>query len=184
MTPHDPHTYSPLDIARYFLAMSESTPAKGLTPMQIIKLVYIAHGWSLGIFDRALIDNSEKTKAIQAWTHGPVVEILYHVFKWKRSSVVPWDYLTRPFSDEVPTPAVDERVEDAEDLLNFVWRKYGHRGGWYLSGLTHQLGTPWHRVIEMNKRGDENKNSLHIPDNIIRSYYLDLVNKLIQNKNG
>lgn len=175
--------YSPLDIARYFLAKSEETPVKGLTPMQIIKLVYIAHGWSLGMQFGSLIDNSEKSKAIQAWPYGPVVEMLYHVFKWRGRKIVEWDYLTRPLGEQVPQPAAIERVQDAKALLEFIWNRYGHRSGWYLSALTHQEGTPWDIVIKNNRDQNDRRKDLHIPNFIIQEHYEKIILELINKKN-
>ena len=43
------------------------------TPMHVIKLVYLAHGWMLGFTSRALIN-----EAVEAWTYGPVVPSTYY----------------------------------------------------------------------------------------------------------
>ena len=48
--------YSPKQIADYFL--SKHSVDGNITPMKLIKLVYIAHGWHLGITDTALIDEN------------------------------------------------------------------------------------------------------------------------------
>jgi len=44
--------------------------------MQLIKLVYIAHGWTLGLYNQPLIG-----KQVEAWTYGPVIPSVYHDFK-------------------------------------------------------------------------------------------------------
>ena len=44
--------------------------------MKLQKLVYIAHGWHLGLFDGLLI-----SERVEAWRWGPVIESLYHEFK-------------------------------------------------------------------------------------------------------
>ena len=46
------------------------------TPMHMIKLVYLSHGWMLGLRERSLIN-----EAVEAWRYGPVVPSVYHRFK-------------------------------------------------------------------------------------------------------
>lgn len=50
-------------VANYMLAVAEK---KGmtLTPMQVLKLVYLAHGWSLAWFGRPLIRDD-----VEAWDY-------------------------------------------------------------------------------------------------------------------
>ena len=43
-----------------------------LTPLQIGKLSYIAHGWMLGLYGRCLF-----RQAVLAWLYGPVVRDIY-----------------------------------------------------------------------------------------------------------
>ena len=64
-----------LEIANYFIEKSLDSGVD-LTPMKLNKLVYIAHGWYLGLSDRPLIG-----EAAQAWKYGPVIPSIYHRFK-------------------------------------------------------------------------------------------------------
>ncbi len=41
----------------------------------MLKLVYIAHGWTLALLDRPLIMST-----IEAWRYGPVIPVLYDAF--------------------------------------------------------------------------------------------------------
>ncbi len=52
-----------------------------LTPLQVLKLVYLAHGWCLGVHTQPLIDES-----VEAWRAGPVIRPLYNVIKQDGSS--------------------------------------------------------------------------------------------------
>ena len=54
-----------------------------LTPMQVIKLVYFAHGYNLAILDRPLIDDH-----VEAWKFGAVIPSLYHSLKIYGSGVI------------------------------------------------------------------------------------------------
>ena len=62
-------------VANYFLDKAKNAH-RPLTPMKLQKLVYIAHGWHLALFDASLI-----RERVQAWRWGPVIEDLYHEFK-------------------------------------------------------------------------------------------------------
>ncbi len=42
-------------------------PCKILTPMHLLRLVYISHGWMLAIYGRSLFHES-----VEAWKYGPV----------------------------------------------------------------------------------------------------------------
>ncbi|MCY4000360.1 MAG: DUF4065 domain-containing protein, partial [Bacteroidetes bacterium] len=53
-----------------------SHSGRNLTPMQLIKLSYIAHGWTLGISGEPLFNDT-----VEAWRYGPVVPDIYHTYK-------------------------------------------------------------------------------------------------------
>ena len=67
--------YYPSHIANYFLwrAWEEDI---NVTPMKLIKLIYIAYGWNLAINNERLFDEK-----ILAWAYGPVIPSIYHEFK-------------------------------------------------------------------------------------------------------
>lgn len=125
-----------------------------LTPMKLMKLVYIAHGWSLALLRRDLFRNR-----IEAWQYGPVIPDLYHATKIYGGSEIPLSQI-----DDVSN--VDDEVKS---LLEDVYTKYGERNAVSLSNLTHQVGTPWHQVYYPGMRGIE------IPDELIKQHYTDLL---------
>lgn len=105
-----------------------------LTPMQLLKLVYIAHGWMLGLYGRPLIKDE-----IQAWQYGPVIPNLYNKIRRYKSNPVT-DYIDHGLNDD----CIDDQLDPAEnDIVNQVYQIYGHLSGPYLSRLTHQPGSPW-----------------------------------------
>jgi uncharacterized phage-associated protein len=127
--------YSPAVIANYFLNKA-SREGRALTPMQLIKLVYIAHGWYLGYFNKPLIN-----EPVEAWKFGPVIRTLYHQVKKYGAGAV---------TDLLPTAsmfgATDKIDADASDLLDRVWEAYARFSGVQLSKMTHQPGTPWDKA--------------------------------------
>lgn len=137
-------TNSPHDsvaVANFFIQKSLDTGVE-VTPMKLLKLVYIAHGWSLGLLNEPLID-----EAVEAWTYGPVIPSLYHELKgYGRERVTKlvtnfeWNNLIHGFS----TPVIPEEDTRTRTLLENVWQAYGiSYSGLYLSAITHKPGTPW-----------------------------------------
>lgn len=143
-----------LAVAKYIL---ERQQAKGdtLTPMQLIKLVYIAHGFMLGKHGRPLLD-----EPIEAWQYGPVVPSVYHAVKEYRSSPV------QEIDGNLGLLAVQER-----ELLDWVADSYAKYNGVTLSTATHRQGTPWHKTWTM-----AGKNTT-ISNDLIESFYADLLTK-------
>lgn len=120
------------------------------TPMQIIKLVYVCHGWMLGLYRRPLI-----LQPVEAWRYGPVISVVYQGVKQFGGSYV---------TGKIEAQAGDFN-EIERDLIEQVCAKYSHLSGIALSRLTHSAGTPWHTV--WHKAG---KNSI-IPIDLIEEHY-------------
>ncbi len=127
--------YDVLTVADAILKIAKSKGVS-LTPMQLMKLVYIAHGWSLGLRGIDLFRNR-----IEAWQYGPVMPDLYHATKQFGRNPIPLHMV-----GEGPPPVSMEDV----DFLTDVFDKYGHLSGPQLSYLTHQSGTPWILCIIQN----------------------------------
>lgn len=150
-------SFSPATIANFFLEKA-SQEGRTLTPMQVIKLTYIAHGWHLGYFHSPLINEQ-----VEAWRYGPVIGSLYHCLKQYRNGAVQ-AYLPSPVNEETQLKS----AQNTSNLLNHVWSRYSKYNGPQLSTLTHQPETPWSRVW-----GNAGKfaHSEPIPDDLIKSHY-------------
>lgn len=125
------------------------------TPMQVLKLTYLCHGWMLGVFKRALIN-----EPVEAWRYGPVVPSIYHAYK---------SFGRHPIETEL----VDRTGKfDAEQrsLIDAVLEAYKDYTAWQLSAITHQPDTPWAKVY-----GDGRGEGAIIPDRLILSHYEDRV---------
>jgi uncharacterized phage-associated protein len=144
--------YSPLLIANYFIVKA-TKDGEILTPMKLIKLVYIAHGWHLALLNMPLISED-----VQAWTYGPVVPTLYHTFKRFGSGPVA---LATPGNTNFDM--IDERTKA---ILNRVWESYKKYSGTQLSNITHLPNTPWD--------GTHNAGLNIIPNALIKRHYKEL----------
>ena len=119
---------SPRTVAEQILWLRQETPT---TPMHALKLVYLCHGWMLGIFRRELID-----EPVEAWRYGPVVPSVYHRYKSFRG-------------DPITTVPVDRSAAfdgGQARLIHAVLDAYRDYTAWDLSSITHQPGTPWDQV--------------------------------------
>ena len=72
-----------LEVARYLLSRKnkdKDSVSKYMvfTPMKLIKMVYITHGWFMARYgaDKPLIK-----EPIEAWKYGPVIQILHKKYK-------------------------------------------------------------------------------------------------------
>ena len=122
-----------------------------LTHMQLQKLVYFAHGLSLGLHGRRLIANN-----FHAWPHGPVAPQLYTRLEGYGASPI-----DRPLTDPLPDLPLDE---DAAEVIERTYAAYGHMEGWELRAISHLPGSPWAAVDVQEKFGP-------IPDALTERYY-------------
>jgi uncharacterized phage-associated protein len=166
--------YDPKSIANFFIETA-AREGKPLTPLQVIKLVYIAHGWHLGLTDEPLINEPP-----EAWKYGPVIPSVYHALKDYGNEPIPtpitsYDLVSRDpikFSSRTVPPPDDQNTVR---FLQSVWKAYGHLGGIQLSTLTHQPNTPW--FITWEKEGAKYSKGVDIPEGLIKDHYKELRRK-------
>lgn len=123
--------------------------------MQLIKLVYFAHGWHLAWYDQALIGDD-----VEAWRHGPVIPSVYHAFKKygrepiERPTYGEYDLVIDiglvDLDDKIikPKPIHQNFPDDARHVMDQVFLTYGNLSGLQLSRLTHEAGAPWEQAYE------------------------------------
>lgn len=149
-------SYALNTIANAFIRKAQQEGRGDLTPMKLLKLVYIAHGWSLGLNNKPLF-----LEEVEAWKYGPVIRELYHSVK---------HYKNRPIEHPLPEPT--ETAIDSKDqaLLDRVWEVYGSKDGITLSSITHRDGSPWSETWD-----DRGLHGLIIPTPKIRDHYRGMV---------
>lgn len=138
-------TYTSIQIANWFIRKAKNEKAE-LTPMKLLKLVYIAHGWHLGLSNGKPLVGED----VQAWKFGPVFPDLYHRIKKYGGGQIE-DFIAVAEDDIAIVPSSDVFVAA---LLDKIWEVYGGANGVELSELTHADGTPWSKTWnKMQKRG-------------------------------
>jgi uncharacterized phage-associated protein len=128
----------------------KSEPSASVTPMQLIKLVYIAHGYMLGRHGKPLLD-----EPVQAWQYGPVVKSVYNAVREDRSAPV----------KAVRGAGPHEFTPEEAAVIRHVAQAYGRFDGITLSSATHKPDTPWH--VTWTERGQNSP----IPDDLIENFY-------------
>lgn len=149
-------------VAREFLKLAEAE-GRSLTQLQLMKMTYIAHGYSLSTFDRPLV-----SEEAQAWAYGPVFRSLYQATKRFGSTPV----------QEV-TPSLEEKDSGLEDLtcdpdemklIEIIYNNYKKFHGYQLVDMTHRPDTPWNQTARVSIL-DPNA---PISNDLIKAYYVSL----------
>lgn len=144
-----------------------------LTQMQLQKLVYFAHGWSLGLLGQPLtIEQPE------AWDYGPVYADLYdHTKLFGRSPIgrelTPDDDQPARFFGHGTPKAAPYRAQltgSERAIIDQVWARYGRLSGARLSALTHQDGTPWSESYNGRRNAT-------IDNEVIARHFLELARR-------
>ena len=133
--------YSGKAIANYILekGIAEGVP---ISPMKLIKLVYVAHGWCLALTDRPLI-----REVVEAWQYGPVIPEIYHAFKeYVDNPIVTKAYISKDEEVEASDILDPEDGYTVGELLDSVWEALKDFTALELSNITHQPNTPWYNV--------------------------------------
>jgi uncharacterized phage-associated protein len=143
--------YDPNQIAEWFIQRAKSE-GEYLTQMKLQKLVYIAHGWRLGLYHKPLIRGE-----FEAWQWGPVIRPLYATYaKFGSKPIV----LKASRETAINDPTVRK-------LLEKVWRSYRRYTAAQLSDMTHKSGTPWHQTYRDGIKRE-------IPNDLIERHYEEM----------
>lgn len=119
---------SPQAVANVFLELAKAD-GKELSNLKLQKLVFLAHGFSLALFDKPL-----QYRDVHAWQYGPVIP---HLYKSLRKYGA--DKVTEPIEtdDKVDNPS------DEYDLIKTVWKSYSRFSASQLVNITHKKDAPW-----------------------------------------
>ena len=149
---HDPRA-----VANEFIqaGIDECNP---ITPMEVQKLMFFAHGWMLGLHGTPLhYDEWE------AWKHGPVLPVVYHNLSY---------FGARPVGDRIQFADTPNFSDVEQGMIDFIYREYRPMGALRLSRLTHVKGSPWHQVSKKRWGG------VAIPNDAIQEYFSKMARKV------
>ena len=118
--------YDARQVANWFVQRA-GREGKRLSIMQLLKLVYIAHGWYMEMSGAPLIRNK-----IEAWKHGPVIPDVYSAFRKQGIDI------------KSPAPGHSAVMNSyVENVLEQIYQGYGKLPARRLSEMTHEPGGPW-----------------------------------------
>lgn len=125
------------------------------TPLHLVKLVYISHGWMLGFTGQPLI-----REAVEAWRYGPVVPEVYHAYKAFGGNPI-----------RLPCQSFGRKlVDDQKELVEVVAGIYREFTAIQLSAMTHTSGSPWDITVKQYGL----RNAI-IPNPLIQKHYASLL---------
>lgn len=165
-----------ISVANAFIKIANETGDTSLTPLKLMKLVYIAHGFGLALLKGdTLID--PRFDKVEAWKLGPVIPSVYHTFKHYENSTI--KETAKNFISESNDGLADfcEPTLEGKDpnaIVSIVWKRYGKQPASKLVEVLHQPGTPW----AITYRVGENR---EIPDELTKLYYSKIVDYLLKN---
>ncbi len=154
-------------VANALIKIAEEHGAR-VSPLKLQKLVYITHGWNLGLAGEPLVED----ELPEAWEYGPVFPSLYHEFKDLGSQGIArqaTELQLRGGKFEHSKPKIAKDDKFSWDLLRRVWDQYGKYGAMALSDLTHREGTPW----DITRKQSSYRNA-DISNELIKQHYQEL----------
>jgi len=134
-----------LAVAQRILDECWAAGVMAVTPMKLLKLVYIAHGYMLGRHGAPLLNET-----VLACKHGPLVPSVYQAVRGFRCSPVPRVY----------TAPVESFDQDEEAVIRDVVKVYGKVDAVTLATCIRQPGTPWSVTWGRNRDIDSMSNDM------------------------
>jgi uncharacterized phage-associated protein len=154
-------------VANELLDMA-AVAGRPITQLDLHKLLFFAHGYSLTKFGEPLVD-----ERFVAWKHGPVLRSLYQKFRSAeaqpiKNRVEAFDPNLRKFAP-VKLDDVTTQQEPIREALAETMRLYKNMTPPQLVAASHAEGSPWD-VVWNHQMGKYERNRI-IPDPMIRNYF-------------
>lgn len=119
--------YNAIDIAKKIVCRTDVEHGDTISNLKLQKLLYYMQGFHLALFDAPFFN-----EAIEAWTYGPVVPVVFREFKrYQNRAINPQNY-----SDELVL------TDEEQQLFDGVYDEYNRFSAVVLMQMTHSEG-PW-----------------------------------------
>ena len=119
--------YNAIDIAKKIICMTDVEHGDSVTNLKLQKLLYYMQGFHLAFFGVPFFN-----EAIEAWTYGPVVPVVFQEFKkYKKRDINPGN-----FEDHLVL------THEQQEMFDMVYREYSQFSAVALMNMTHTEG-PW-----------------------------------------
>lgn len=151
----DNRIYDSRQVANHILGLASQRQVT-LVPAQLVKLVYVCHGWALGLLHRPLI-----VEDVEARRDGPAIRRLHDALGEQ----------SLPITQPVDAPAGAPFNAEEADVMQQVFEVYGAFTPVRLSTLTLTRGTPWD--ITWRRHGD----GAVIPKDLIEAHFAGLARR-------
>ena len=159
--------YSPLEIANTVITRHAAS-CGGIEHMKLQKILFYAYGWWLAYKGTPNMKNKP-----EVWKYGPVFSGVYYALNRYEDQPITTPEPLSAFDTTAPqVPANDTQTLQ---LIDWVWKRYGHFDSFTLSEMTHKPGTPWQIMAE--KYNYRVPRYLEIDDEVTRTYFTALAQK-------
>ncbi len=134
--------------------------------LKLQKLVYLAHGWHLGLTGRPLI-----FQTVVAWPFGPIIRDVFDEFEGYGDTTIGGRATIPP--DGVHTfervPIRADLAARSQAIAERVWEVFKGNSGDELSAMCHAAGTPSDRLVR--GKGVEDLRDIPISNQLLRDYF-------------
>ena len=160
------------EIANEFIRIGRER-GQAFDQMQLQKLVYIAHGWTLAYSDQPLTGDRP-----EAWSFGPVYRRLSDALAGYGHDPVVREIKTDEFQPNWRTEmerqiAIGDLIPFEMDTIAMVCEDYGGLDSGRLSLLTQIAGTPWAQVF-----ADGAGEFRDIPHDLVRAQFVEFAEEV------
>ena len=146
---------SPFDVANWFICHIDREAGDSITHLKLQKLIYYTQAWALALKGTSIFQED-----FEAWTHGPVIPLIYDHYKHYGFESIP------------VCECEDSVTAELEEILFEVQRVYGEKSARSLELLTHQE-TPW--ILARGHLPLEARCTTAISKNNMMEYYQSLL---------